>query len=147
MKRIAIIRISGQQGLTKPVKETLKMFNLHKKNTCVVVKNTASTEGMLRKIKDFVTWGEIDESTFKELLQKRGRMPGNKAVEKVDEAFVKDFMACKKEIKDVPGLKKFFRLNPPIKGYGANGTKHAFINGGALGYRKDKINDLIRRML
>jgi len=60
--------------------------------------------------------------------------------------FAKEFMEGKKDLKDVPGMKPFFRLNPPVKGFGA-GVKVPFSLGGALGYRKDKINELIKRML
>ena len=155
MNRIAIIRIAGKIGLNKKVKDTLKMLNLHKKNTCVVIKNGPTLVGMLIKVKDHVTWGEINEPTFKKLLEKRGRLPGNKPIKKEDldknkttiDSFSKDFIEGKKEIKDFPGLKRFFRLSPPQKGYGNKGTKKAFSVGGALGYRKDKINGLIERML
>ena len=148
MTKVAIIRIAGQQGLTRDKKDTLKMLNLHKKNTCVVLENSGTLVGMLTKIKDLVTWGEIDEPTFKSLVEKRGRMPGNKPVSSVDiSTFSKDFISGKKKIKDVKGLKKFFRLNPPRKGYGRKGIKIPFSRGGALGDRKEKINDLIKRML
>lgn len=42
---------------------------------------------------------------------------------------------------------KYYRLNSPRKGFGRKGVKHPFSKGGALGDRKEKINDLIRRML
>ena len=50
---------------------------------------------------------------------------------------------------DVDGkkIKKIFRLNSPKRGYGRKGTKVSFKNSGALGYRGDKINDLIMRMI
>lgn len=155
MKMIAIIRIAGQCGLNKKIKETLKLLNLHKKNTCVVLKNNATLVGMLKKVKDYVTWGEIDDATFKKLLEERGRLPGNKKINKeyleknkVDiNSFSKGFMEGKKQIKDFPGLKKFFRLSPPRGGFERKGTKKAFSMGGVLGYRKDKINDMIQRML
>ena len=43
--------------------------------------------------------------------------------------------------------KKVLRLGPPRKGYGRKGIKKDFSIGGALGDRKEKINDLVRRML
>ena len=43
--------------------------------------------------------------------------------------------------------KPYFRLKPPVKGYGKKGIKLHFKNGGALGYRADKINDLLKRMM
>lgn len=42
---------------------------------------------------------------------------------------------------------KIFRLNPPRKGYGRKGVKIPFRLGGAYGDRKEKINDLLTRMM
>ena len=52
-----------------------------------------------------------------------------------------------KMLKEKKGDSKFYRLNSPRKGYGRKGLKLDFSNGGGLGYRGDKINDLIKRML
>ncbi len=40
-----------------------------------------------------------------------------------------------------------YALHPPRKGYGRKGTKMPFTQGGALGDRKEKISELIERML
>jgi len=64
----------------------------------------------------------------------------------VDE-FIKEFFSFKKNLKDVPGLKLYFRLKPPVKGFERKGIKVPYSMGGALGYRKDNINNLIIRML
>jgi len=155
-KRVAIIRIAGQTKLNKQVKYTFSILRLYKKNTCVIIKNTPSKLGMIKKLKDFITWGELDEKTFKILLEKRGRIIGNKPLTNnyIQEKsklnlndFINEFMECKKELKDVPGLKQFFRLSPPRKGFEKKGTKHPFSLGGSLGYRKEKINELIQRMI
>ena len=154
--RVAIIRIRGNTGLKKGVRDTLNMLRLYKKNTCVVITNTPQNVGMLIKIKDYITWGEIDEATFKLLLEKRGKLAGKapltesylKEKTKLDlTAFIKEFIACKKELKDVPGLKLFFKLKPPEKGFERGGIKTPFSMGGVLGYRKAAINDLIQRMV
>ena len=63
------------------------------------------------------------------------------------EEFSKKFMEFKAELKDVPGLKTFFKLSPPRRGFERKGIKIPFSMGGALGYRKNKINDLIQRMV
>lgn len=42
---------------------------------------------------------------------------------------------------------KVYRMNPPRKGYGRKGIKIAFSQGGALGNRGEKINDLVLRMV
>ena len=61
--------------------------------------------------------------------------------------FFKNFFSNKKSLKDIPGLKRFFRLKPPLHGFERGGIKKPFSLGGVLGYRKDKINDLIKRMI
>jgi len=155
--RIAIIQIRGIIGVKKKVKDTLKMLNLHKKNSCSIIslKNKASI-GMLKVVKDYVTWGELNKETFLELLKVRGKLPAKKPVSeeyikeklKMDiNTFSEEFMNLKKELRDIPGLKPFFKLKPPVGGFERGGIKKPYSLGGVLGYRKEKINDLIRRML
>ncbi len=156
LQRIVIIRIKGKPGLKKSVKDTFDILRLYKKNHTVVVSNTPAYAGMLTKIQDAVTWGEIDEVTFRKLLEKRGKLPGKKPLteqylkEKCNttfDQFSKDFMACKKELKDIPGIKLFFKLSPPVHGFERKGIKTPFSLGGVLGYRKEKINELLQRMV
>ena len=118
LKKIAAIRIRGSVTVGKPIEDTLKMLRLYRKNYCVILDNKPSVMGMLKKIKDYITWGEIDSGTLKLLAEKRGE-------------------------KD----KQFFRLQPPIKGFERKGIKKPFSIGGALGYRGEKINELIKRMI
>src|SRR3989344_5189799 len=70
--KIAIIRLRGLTGLTSPVKDTLSMLNLHKKHHCVVVDSSPVVLGMIRKVKDYITWGYIDSETLKVLTEKKG---------------------------------------------------------------------------
>jgi len=156
MRKIGVVRIRGSMGVRKEIKDTMKMLRLHNKNHCIVIDNRPNYVGMLRKVKDYVTWGEIEEKTFKELLSKRGKLVGKKDLTEdylkektklsIDE-FVKEFFNFKKKFKDVPGLKPFFKLKPPKKGFERKGIKTPFSMGGALGYRKESINDLILRMI
>lgn len=155
-QRIAIIRIKGKPGLKRSVQDTFQILRLYKKNHVVVVTNTPVYAGMLTKIQDAVTWGDIDEETFKLLLEKRGKLPGKKPLteqylkEKCNltiDQFSKEFMACKKDLKEIPGLKLFFKLSPPVQGFESKGIKAQFSMGGVLGYRKEKINELLRRMM
>jgi len=140
--KLAVILVRGLVNLSRPVKDTLAALNLSHKNHCVVIENTPINVGMIKKVKDYVTWGEIDENTFKELVAKRGQ----------------DFQGREKDSKgkynynkfiEVDGkkYKKYFTLTPPRKGFGRKGIKVAFKVGGALGNRAEKINDLIMRML
>jgi len=114
---IAIVRISGEVGLNKDVVETLYRLRLRKKYSCVVFENPTPVQlGMIKKVKDFVAFGEINPETHKKLVEARGK-------------------------KD----KKYFRLHPPRKGI--DSKKHFGVDKGVLGNNKDKINDLIMRML
>lgn len=156
MIKFAVIRIRGQIGLSRKVSDTLKMIHLFKRNSCVILDANPSYLGMLNTAKDYITWGELNETTFNALLKNRGKLPGNQIISEdylknklgisMDE-FSKEFMLLKKELKDIPGLKPFFRLKPPIKGFENKGIKVPFSQGGSLGYRKDKINELIMRMI
>lgn len=141
-EKLAIIRVRGLTGVKYDIDMTLKKLRLYKKNYCVVVQKTQSYVGMIKKIKDYATWGEIDEKTYKELVEKR------KEEYKCDISDRKGKINYNKFV-DVDGkkIKKIFRLNSPKKGYGRKGTKVSFKNSGALGYRGDKINDLIMRMI
>lgn len=154
--RIAIIRIRGTVRTSKRVEDTLTKLKLFKKNHCAIIKDTPDMKGMLMRIKDCCTFGEIDAKTFEELLTKRGRIIGGKPLteawvrqqSKMDiKQFADKFMKGETELKDVPGLKPYFKLNPPRKGFEKEGIKKPYSTGGALGYRKDKINELIGRMI
>lgn len=155
-KCIAVVRIRGKVGVTSKIEDTMKILRLYRKNYCVVVPSTPAYMGMLQKVKDYVTFGEIDEETFLSLLRKRGKLAGNKPLPQgyikqktgmSEDIFAKAFLSFKAKFKDLPGLKSFFRLKPPRKGFERGGIKKPFSIGGALGYRRDKINDLIKRML
>jgi large subunit ribosomal protein L30 len=153
---LAVIRVRGPAKLAASLNDTMKIMRLYKANNCVVVKSTPVYLGMIKKVKDFVTWGEINFDTLKLLLEKKGRVVGNKPLtndyllKKIKmnfEEFANELMVGKNGLKDAPGLKTFFRLDPPKKGFERGGIKKPFSMGGALGYRKEHINELLRRMV
>ncbi|ENN96562.1 50S ribosomal protein L30P [Methanocaldococcus villosus KIN24-T80] len=151
----AVIRVRGRIGVRGDIADTLKMLRLHKVNHCVIIPETDTYKGMLRKAKDYITWGEINKETLKKLILKRGRLPGNK---RVNEEIIKELTGmdidelCEKiingeiKIKDLP-IKPVFRLHPPKRGWERRGIKKHFKEGGALGYRGEKINELLERMM
>ncbi|MFH1236939.1 MAG: 50S ribosomal protein L30 [Candidatus Aenigmatarchaeota archaeon] len=141
---IAVIRVRGTVDKKKEINDTMKMMRLTRVNHCVIVRKEPQIEGMIKKVKDFVTWGEISEATLEKLVAARGRMEGDR---KLDETTAKEIAGTIKKNKNMNGIKGFkplFRLSPPKKGY--EGIKRAFPKG-ALGYRGDKINKLIERMM
>jgi len=153
--KLAVVRVRGDVGVKRGVLDTLHLLGLTRVNHCVLAKDDPATLGMLLKVKDVVTWGEVSSEVLAELLRKRGRLTGNKKLSdehvrsstglaSIDE-FAVTLHSGSMELKAIPGLKKVFRLHPPSKGYEA--TKRPFKVGGSLGYRGEKINDLIRRMM
>ena len=154
--KLAVIQVRGILGVNREFKDTLKFLKLVRKNSCVVLENNRVSLGMIVKLKDYVAWGEINKDTYKKLLETRGRIVGNKKLtedylkSKIKmgyEEFTNNFFSEKIKMKDVPGLKRFFRLTPPRGGFDKEGIKKQYSLGGALGYRGEKINDLLRRML
>ena len=151
MNNIVVIRITGKQGLTEKIKDTFKLLRLYKKYSCIIVPNKPTYTGMINKVKDFVTWGEIDLPTIQLLLENRGRMPGKiKLTDSKDiniPELAKEIFEGKKTLKDIQGLKPFFNLHPPKGGFEKKGTKKHYSVGGVLGYRKEKINELVHKMI
>ena len=141
-QKLAVVRIRGVTGVKFDIDETLVKLKLHKKNYCIVIPKNMNYVGMVKKVKDYVTWGNVDEETFNLLVQKKGIEYKGRVNDKKEKISYNRFFTLKDK-----KLKKFFRLNSPKKGYGRKGIKVAFKNGGALGYRGDKIKDLIIRMV
>lgn len=150
-----VIRVRGIPDVNRDIEHTMDLLGLNRVNHAVVVPETDSIKGMLQKAKDYVTWGEVDQETLAAMIRARGRVAGDALVtdeylkDKSEFATVDDMAKAIIEndyrMKDVDGAKPVFRLHPPVKGY--EGNKRSFQNGGALGYRGAKINDLINRML
>ena len=153
----AVIRIRGSVGVNRDVLHTMKMMRLHRVNHMVLMPANPVVRGMLQKVKDYVTWGDIDGETMEMVLKSRLKADGNVQVSEKDlggltggkykkySDLASDLVGEKARLMDFQGLKPLFRLSPPRKGF--EGVKRPFRAGGALGYRKEEINDLIRRMV
>ncbi|GBE20443.1 50S ribosomal protein L30P [archaeon BMS3Abin17] len=139
---IAIVRIRGRVGLNSDVKETLYRLRLRRKYSCVVMDSTKEQLSALKKLRDFVAFGEINKETLKKLIEKRGQLIDKK--KKIDANKIVEELEKGKKYSDL-NLKPFFRLHPPRKGI--ESKKHFGVGKGVLGDNKDKINDLIERML
>jgi len=158
MPLYAIIRLRGSSGVSSDVEHTLKLLRLHKiYHATLYPSDLPGLEGMLRRAKDWITWGEISREALEELLRSRGRIPGNKPL---SDEYVEKTLGLKgiKELADkIYGgeiilhkvedrIKPVFRLHPPKGGF-KRSKRRSFQDGGELGYRGEAINDLILRML
>ena len=76
----AVIRVRGQPDVNRDIEHTMMLMGLNRVNHCAVVPENASTKGMLQVIKDYCTWGEVDQETLAEMIRTRGRLAGDNAV-------------------------------------------------------------------
>lgn len=118
---IAVVLIRSLIGSRRDIKETLKVLGLNRKHACAILPDNKTFRGMCEKVKDYTTFGEVDDDVVNELRSKARRV----------------------------SLKKLevYRLQPPRGGFERKGIKKTFKQGGALGYRGKDINNLIKRMI
>lgn len=148
--KLAIVLIRGLINVHPDIKKTLELLRIKQKHVCVVVDDNEINRGMLQKVKDYATYGSVDEAFFKEMLDKRVQMVGKSDV-KIDSAKIaKEYFSGKVKLAEFEtkySIKPFFRLHPPIGGFERKGIKMPFAKGGVLGNRKDAMKDLIAKML
>lgn len=142
---IAAIRISGLiKTEKKKLEETMFRMRLRRKYNCVILDERPETLGMIEKAKNFIAFGKIEEKTLELLLKHRGKKIGNVKA-KVSDAeaskIAKEVMAGKKL--EALGIVPWFCLHPARGGI----VSKLHYPKGVLGNHKDKINELIERML
>ena len=153
-KCFAVVKVRGTISAKREARETLEMLRLGRTNHAVLVDNRPSYVGMLYRVQNYVTWGEVSKQTVELLLKKRGKLAGGKKL--TDEAVKKlgyesiDVLAetivdGKVEYQKLPNVQPVFKLHPPSHGFKGK-TKKSFAAGGEAGYRGTKINELIKRM-
>jgi len=135
------IRISGLVDMNGSESELLSRLRLRRKYSAILIKPTEENLKIIKKIRNFVAYGPIDNETLKELIIKRGqpinpnkKIDYDKLIEGLNKKSLADF-----------GLKPFFRLHPPRGGI--DSKIHFGRKKGVLGNNKENINILVRRML
>lgn len=131
------------------------MLRLNRNCHAILIDDSPSNIGMLRKVQNYITWGEISRENVASLFKERGRLVGNgkltdayaqeigyKSLDDLAEAAYKLEINYSKLLK----VKPIFRLHPPRKGFKGK-IKKSFAAGGVTGYRGDAINDIIERMI
>jgi len=116
-------------------------LRIRKKYSAVLIKPTPENLSLLQKLRNNVAFGTIDKETLEELIKKRA-VPLDKKT-KINAKAIVDGLD-KKSLAEL-GVKPFFRLHPPRKGI--ESKKHFGVGKGVLGDNREKINDLVRRML
>ena len=133
MSKIAIVLIRGRIGIRHDIKDTLTQLHLEKKHACVVKEDSPSLQGMLKKIRDYVTFGPVSDETLVALETRRNKVSGAQ----------KRTVSSEKKAK----TDKIYFLAPPIGGFERKGIKQSYTVGGALGDRGEAINKLLAKMI
>ncbi len=152
-----VIRARSDRTVERSIRETLGHLNLTRVNHAVLIPENETYAGMLQKVKDFVTWGEVSAESVAGLIRDRGRLIGDKPVKDADvknatdykniDTFAAAIASGEATTKDMETLKRVFRLHPPRGSKGWGGIKRHFTVGGALGFRGDAIEELASRMM
>jgi large subunit ribosomal protein L30 len=155
LKCLAVVRVRGVGDASPQIEKTLELLHLNKNCHITLVDNRPSFIGMLKTARHFVTWGEITKENIYRLLNKRGRLVGDK---NIDDEYAKRIgyknladlaeaaYQLKFEFTKLPEIKPVFRAHPPRKGYKGS-IKKSYNVGGVTGYRGETINKLLEKMV
>ena len=169
-----VVRMKGTVNVPHWANLTLENLHLTKKFRATIIPENDQTLGMLRKIKELVSWTSIDKEFIKEFVEKKGRLTeqnletktapgvqvndinnnGNKGSDegKIKKSLNYDFEKIATDISQnqtylskVNGIKPWFALNPPRGGFKKK-SKRSFSQDGILGENKELVS-LVRRMM
>lgn len=154
-----VVRIRGWAGSPWYIEETLDMLRLRRTFNAMIYPKKPEIEGMLRKVEPYITWGEINADTLKQLILNKRLLTING--NPLTDEYVKE------KLKIAGGIQEFInkviseelklnaldeyiqlpiRLHPPSGGFKGS-VKRPLNVKGEFGYRGDKINELVRRMM
>ncbi|CAL1704649.1 unnamed protein product [Somion occarium] len=157
-----VVRIRGINEIAPKPRKILQLLRLLQINNGVFVKVTKATEQMLRLVEPYVTYGEANLKSVRELIYKRGygkvdkqRIPlsDNGVIEaslgKYDilsvEDLVHEIFTAGPNFKQASNFLWPFKLSNPTGGWRQRKFKH-YVQGGDFGNRETNINTLIRQM-
>lgn len=155
LKCLAVVRVRGLSEASPDIRKTLEILHLNRNCHITLIDNRPSFIGMLKKVRNFVAWGEITKETILLLLKGRGRLTGNKKLNdeyaqkvgyKTLEELAEAIYRMETEFQHLPDIKPIFRAHPPKKGYKKK-IKKSYTAGGVTGYRGEAINKLIENMI
>ncbi|MCK5559416.1 MAG: 50S ribosomal protein L30 [Thermoplasmata archaeon] len=151
---LAAVRVRGTVNVRGDIKDTLRMLRLNRTNHCVIVPENPYYRGMLNKVKDYITWGEVDVDSLTMIIFNYGYVKDKKLKDSYIKkntkytslrSYAKALCDGKEVFSRLRDVRPVLRLHPPIKGY--EGIKRPFKDGGALGNRGPEINKLLQRMI
>jgi large subunit ribosomal protein L30 len=137
---IIAIRITGMVDVPTAVQEALFRLRLRRKYTATILKGTKEDLALLKRIRDYIAYGEISQADLEKLVEARGISIDKKKVDaKAVSAEIEKLGIAKSKIKP------FIRLHPPRKGI--DSKLHFGVKKGVLGSHGNEIMKLLGRML
>lgn len=152
-----VVRMKGTVNIPNWAQVTLANLHLQKKFRATLVPENEQTLGMLRKIKEIVSWTSVEESFIREFVEKKGRVSYSKLLSSQDGTedkktepndvsnIVIEIMKNETFLTKVAGLKPWFALNPPRGGFKKK-SKLLHSQNGILGENKDLV-EIVKRMM
>jgi large subunit ribosomal protein L30 len=70
----AVIRIRGDVNLKRQIRETLERLRLKRKYSCIVGNFSKEQLWMIKKVKDFIAFGDISNETLEKLIENRAQL-------------------------------------------------------------------------
>ncbi|KAK9898896.1 60S ribosomal protein L7 [Cystobasidium minutum MCA 4210] len=157
-----VIRLRGINEIAPKPRKIMQLLRLLQINNGVFIKVTKATANMLQIIEPYVTYGEANLKSVRELIYKRGygkvnkqRIPlsDNKIIEEnlgkygvlSIEDLVHEIVTAGPHFKQASNFLWPFKLSNPTGGFRPRKFLH-FVEGGEVGKREGNINPLIRRM-
>jgi len=154
---LLVIRLRGTFAVPEYIERTLQSLRLRNKYNATLAKSSPSMVGMLRQVKEYVTWGDLKPADLARLLRERGEVSGgNPVTDKIaNDLFSKenvDSLAIALASGEIgvqalweKGVKPVFRLRPPSGGFDST-IKRSYTSNGQLGYRGSSIAILMTKM-
>jgi large subunit ribosomal protein L30 len=166
-----VVRMKGTVNVPRWANLTLENLHLNKKFRATIIPENEQTLGMLRKIKELVSWSSVDDAFIKEFIEKKARTSASKLVmaptttnavgennndtdsniedkthNNIDlSTIVTTISQNQTYLSKISGIKPWFALNPPKGGFRKK-SKRSYSQNGILGENKELIS-LVRRMM
>jgi large subunit ribosomal protein L30 len=166
-----VVRMKGTVNVPRWANLTLENLHLNKKFRATIIPENEQTLGMLRKIKELVSWSSVDDAFIKEFIEKKARTSASKLATAPTTTTANEMNNndTKSNIEDNPhqntdlstvittisqnqtylskisGIKPWFALNPPKGGFRKK-SKRSYSQNGILGENKELIS-LVKRMM
>ena len=160
---IILIRICGQWSrIPKEIQSILTKLHLNNMYSAVILFYNKDNLKMIKLIENYITWGYIKKTRIEELLRKRGSVTaGNQEQNELDNAQIEASLGkcgifCLEDIihelsyetknaKEVLNYIGYFTLSNTEEGF--DKVNKTFEKGGNTGFRGDKINALLKKMI